>query len=236
MWGGIESVLNGGSGGGWPGTTSEEVFVDVDDFDFVIDVVEGDGVVSPVVSIVINGAFVMAGDFLAGSGERVDFAGVDLFADLFDQHLDVVVLNFIERRHAVPDVRHFAPNFFLAGRVEAGRCGGVAGDGVEDGNSILGLFPLDVVLEFLLRRSKNRIGERGSVGMDRRDVSEYVSKTAADHARGHCRQQDSDKQSAYPSWGEFGRTPVPRGSGHGELPSWEERLSTGAQTVGWVDD
>ena len=77
---------------------AEVVLVDVDDLDAVIDVVERDRVVRPVQLVVVDRALVVAVDELAGAGQRVDLAGVDLLADLLDQDPDVVPLGLVERR------------------------------------------------------------------------------------------------------------------------------------------
>ena len=77
---------------------AEVVLVDVDDLDPVIDVVERDRVVGPVQLVVVDRALVVAVDELAGAGQRIDLARVDLLADLLDQEPDVVALGLVERR------------------------------------------------------------------------------------------------------------------------------------------
>src|SRR5947208_14978285 len=118
----------------WPAATSEVVLVEVDDFHLVIDVIERDRVIRPVELVVVDGALVVAMDELARAGERVDLAGVDLVADLLDEDADAVPLGLVEGRAAVLELRDLHPDLALAGRVEAGARGELAGDRVEDGH------------------------------------------------------------------------------------------------------
>jgi hypothetical protein len=72
------------------------VFVDVYDFYLVIVQVERNRVVGPVAFIVVNGALVVTVNQLARTGQRVDLAWVDRFADLFDQNLNVITMGFVD--------------------------------------------------------------------------------------------------------------------------------------------
>ena len=84
-----------------PAAAAEVVLIEVDDLDLVINVIERNRIVRPVELIVIDRALVVAMHQLAGPGERVDLAGVDLLADLLDQDPDVIALGFIERSSRV---------------------------------------------------------------------------------------------------------------------------------------
>src|SRR3954447_25602829 len=136
-------------GDGRAAAATEVVLVDVDDLDAVIDVVERDRVVRPVELVVVDRALVVAVDELAGAGQGVDLAGVDLVADLLDQEPDVVALGLVEGRAAVLELGDLLPDLALARRVEAGPRGELADDRVEDRHPVA-LLALHVALEALL--------------------------------------------------------------------------------------
>jgi hypothetical protein len=71
------------------------VFVDVYDFYLMIVQVERNRVVRPVAFIVVNGALVVTVNQLARTGQRVNLAWVDRFANLFDQNLNVITMGFV---------------------------------------------------------------------------------------------------------------------------------------------
>ena len=162
-------------------TAAEVILVEIDDLDLVVDMIEWDRIVGPVKFVEVHRALVMAVNQLARSGEGVDLAWVDLFADLFDQDADVVALGFVEGWATVLELAYFVPHLILAGRVKTNRRCEFGGDRVED-RDLVSLLSLDVFFQSLLLRGKDREGERPSRDVQGRDVSEYVIEAASDVA------------------------------------------------------
>ena len=131
-----------------PTAAAEVVFIEVDDLNLVIDVVERNRIVRPVKLVVIDRALVVAVHQLARSGEREDLARVDLLTNLLDQDPDVIALGFIEDRAAILELGHFIPHLFLARRVEAGRRCELGRDRVENGN-LVAFLSFDVFFQTL---------------------------------------------------------------------------------------
>src|SRR5271165_3213211 len=178
--------------------------------------VERNWVVRPVQFIIIHGALVVAVRELAGTGQRIDFARIDLLTDLFDQDPDVVPLGLVEEVGPVLELGHLVPHFFLVRRIEAGRAQSVGRDGVED-RHLVPLLTLDVFLEPLRLRRQDRPGEGPPRGMQGRDVAEDIIETTAEMRRGDYGQEGTRYQDANPARGL--RAPVPRGLEHCLSPS-----------------
>ncbi len=98
-------------------SASEEILIDINDFDFVIDVIERDGVVRPIQLVVINRALVVSMDELAGTGQRVVFHRIGLVDHLLDHDADVVSLDLEIRGKALRGFGYLGPDFGLAGCV-----------------------------------------------------------------------------------------------------------------------